>query len=298
MSFFSHDDMPSDTESGYVSGDSRHEPLPEIFLSKPHLKYLNSQLSRLPPQDILRWCIMTLPSLYQETAFGLTGLVTIDILSKLSGPLKPQVELIFIDTLHHFKETLALVDRVREQYPHTNLHIYKPKGLENAEEFTSKYGEKLWEVNDERYDWLAKVEPSERAYRDLNVKAVLTGRRKAQGGARSNMDVIEVDDTGLIKVNPLVNWTFDQVENYVHENNVPYNALLDQGYKSVGDWHSTQPVAAGESERSGRWKGTEKTECGIHNPKSKYAQFLADQAALEAKTNGSAVGIEQRPVTA
>ena len=64
-------------------------------------------------------------------------------------------------------------------------------------------------------------------------------------------------------------------------NNVPYNELLDRGYKSVGDWHSTQPVAAGEDERAGRWKGKAKTECGIHNPKSRYAQFLMEQQAKE-----------------
>lgn len=81
----------------------------------------------------------------------------------------------------------------------------------------------------------------------------------------------------MIKINPLANWSFDQVKEYVTENNVPYNELLDRGYKSVGDWHSTQPVKAGEDERAGRWKGQEKTECGIHNPRSKYAQFLMEQ---------------------
>ena len=88
------------------------------------------------------------------------------------------------------------------------------------------------------------------------------------------MDIIEVDEAGLIKINPLASWSFAQVEDYIRSNNVPYNELLDRGYKSVGDWHSTEPVSAGEDERAGRWKGTQKTECGIHNKRSKYAQFL------------------------
>lgn len=144
-------------------------------------------------------------------------------------------------------------------------------------DFTAKHGDKLWDTNDELYDYIAKVEPAERAYSELQVKAVLTGRRRSQGGKRGDLDIIEVDEAGLIKINPLANWSFAQVKAYVDEHNVPYNDLLNQGYKSVGDWHSTQPVAAGEDERSGRWKGKNKSECGIHNPKSRYAQFLAEQ---------------------
>jgi phosphoadenosine phosphosulfate reductase len=217
-----------------------------------------------------------LPGLYQTTALGLTGLVTLDILSKLDGPLKSQIDLIFLDTLYHFDETLSLLDRVRRRY-NTNIHIYKPAGADNADEFVAKHGDKLWETNEELYDFVAKVEPAQRAYSELQVRAVLTGRRRSQGGKRGDLDIIEIDDAGIIKVNPLANWSFAQVKEYVDANNVPYNELLNQGYKSVGDWHSTQPVAQGEDERSGRWKGRSKTECGIHNPKSKYAQFLHQQ---------------------
>jgi phosphoadenosine phosphosulfate reductase len=269
-------------DSGYVSADNSKAALPEVFFSKQHLKFINSQLQRLEPQDILRWCIITLPELFQETAFGLSGLATIDMLSKLSvGPISPSINLIFMDTLHHFDETLALVEKIETKYPSSIVHVFKPEGCDNADDFAAKYGDNLWEKNEELYDWKAKVEPSERAYAELNVKAVLTGRRKTQGGKRGNLDIVEVDDAGLIKVNPLANWTFDQVADYIRENDVPYNELLDQGYKSIGDWHSTQPVAPGEDERAGRWKGRAKTECGIHNPKSRYAMFLMEQQQKE-----------------
>ncbi|KAL2219164.1 3'-phosphoadenosine-5'-phosphosulfate reductase [Thermoascus aurantiacus ATCC 26904] len=264
------------TESGYASGSSSDDSLPEIVFTKPHLQFLNRQLQFLEPQDILRWCITTLPNLYQTTAFGLTGLVILDMLSKLNIPRPQMVDIIFLDTLHHFPETLALVDRVRKRYPLVNVHVYKPAGVETEEEFAQKYGPRLWETDDQLYDWTAKVEPAQRAYRELNVSAVLTGRRRSQGGKRGDLDIIEVDEAGLIKVNPLANWSFDQVKQYIKENNVPYNELLDRGYKSVGDYHSTQPVRDDEDERSGRWKGQEKSECGIHNPRSKYAQYLKE----------------------
>ena len=200
------------------------------------------------------------------------------MLSKMKIPRPQMIGLIFFDTLHHFPETLALVDRVRSRYPLFNLHIYKPKNLESAEEFSSKHGERLWESDDELYDWTAKVEPAQRAYRDLQVDAVLTGRRRTQGGKRGDLPVLEVDEAGLVKINPLARWTFEQVWDYIKANDVPYNELLDRGYKSIGDWHSTKPTSDGEDERSGRWQGQQKTECGIHNPRSKFAQYLKEQA--------------------
>jgi len=268
-----------DVESGYASASSENGSFADIYFTKPHLKFLNRQLNQLEPEDILKWCLISLPNLYQTTAFGLTGLVTLDILSKIENPTKTKIDLIFLDTLYHFDETLSLVDRVRRRYPEVNLNVYKPKGCETVEDFKAKHGDQLWETNDELYDWVAKVEPAQRAYAELQVKAVLTGRRRSQGGKRGDLDIIEVDDAGIIKINPLANWSFKQVQAYINEHNVPYNELLDRGYKSVGDWHSTQPIKEGEDERAGRWKGRDKTECGIHNKRSRYAQFLMEQEA-------------------
>lgn len=268
---------PKDTDSGYASGTASEVGMPEVYFTKPHLHFLNRQLQFLEPQEILKWCITTLPHLFQSTAFGPTGLVSLDMLSKMKIPRPQMVDMIFLDTLHHFPETLSLVDRVRDRYPLVNLHVYKPEGANTAQEFTNRHGDKLWEKNDQLYDWVAKVEPAQRAYRELGVNAILTGRRRTQGGQRGDLDVIEVDEAGLIKVNPLANWSFQQVQDYIKANDVPYNELLDRGYKSVGDWHSTQPIKEGEGERAGRWKGHQKTECGIHNPRSRYAQFLMEQ---------------------
>jgi len=211
------------TDSGYSSGSSSEMEIPEIYLTKRHLQHLNRSLQFLEPQDVLRWCVTTLPHLFQTTAFGLTGLVTLDMLSKLNIPRPQMVDLIFLDTLHHFKETLDLVERVQRQYPNVTVHIYKPADCDTVEDFNAKYGEKLWETDEKMYDWAAKVEPAQRAYRELGVDAVLTGRRRSQGGKRGDLDIIEIDEAGLIKVNPMANWTFQQVQEYIKTNNVPYN---------------------------------------------------------------------------
>jgi phosphoadenosine phosphosulfate reductase len=266
----------SNLESGYASGASSAGTLPSLILTKQHLKFLNSTLNNLPPIDILRWAKITFPNLYQTTAFGISGLVTLDMLSKLQieTPSAPTIDAIFLDTLYHFQETLALVEKAKARYPNVNLHIYKPEGVTTAVEFEARHGKELWKSNPDLYDWVAKVEPAQRAYSDLSVAAVLTGRRRSQGAKRESLDIIEIDEAGLIKINPLASWSFKEVNEYIQTNNVPYNELLDRGYKSVGDWHSTEPVKEGEDERAGRWKGQAKTECGIHNKRSKYAQFL------------------------
>ncbi|KAI3341124.1 phosphoadenosine phosphosulfate reductase [Ustulina deusta] len=273
-------------ESGYASATSSFSAasstssLPQITLTKPHLRYLNQQMEKMTPIERLRFSMHLFPNLYQTTAFGLTGLVTIDMLSKLaaSDAALPRVDAVFLDTLYHFPETYALVSRIRERYPAIKLHVYKPDGAATAAEFESQYGAELYATASELYDWLAKVEPQQRAYAELSVAAVFTGRRRSQGGERDKIPILEVDDErGIVKINPLLDWSFAQVEAYIAEHDVPYNALLDRGYKSVGDWHSTSPVAAGEDERAGRWKGQQKTECGIHNKKSRYAQFLLAQ---------------------
>jgi phosphoadenosine phosphosulfate reductase len=108
------------------------------------------------------------------------------------------------------------------------------------------------------------------------VEAVITGRRQSQGADRAQLQPIEIDSTGLINVNPLCRWSFEDVKEYIDLFAVPSNELLDQGYKSVGDWHSTKVPVEGQDERAGRWSGNaQKTECGLHKDYFKmYATFL------------------------
>lgn len=274
-----------DIESGYVSGQDGEVAVksasssPLISLSKPHIEYLNDQMESMHPMDILRFCKIMFPNLYQSTAFGLTGLATIDMLSKIQAenPNSRTVDLIFLDTMYHFNETYELVDRIKARYPNVPIHVFKPEGADTPEELEEVYGKEFYHTAGEMYDYIVKVEPLQRAYDTLNVAAVLNGRRRSQGAARGSIPIIELDEErNIIKINPLAAWSFSQVSDYIKENSVPYNALLDKGYKSVGDWHSTVPVKDGDDERAGRWAGQAKTECGIHNKKSRYAQFLSD----------------------
>jgi len=155
---------------------------------------------------------------------------------------------------------------VEERY-NRKLLAFGPQAAKTREEFEQLYGKELWKTDPDFYQFLTKVEPTSRALAELQVNVWITGRRRAQGDARSDLEVLELDEDGRLKVNPLAYASWSHVETYIKDNKVPYNALLDRGYKSVGDFHST--IATGEEggERSGRWAGSGRTECGMHKSK-------------------------------
>jgi len=123
----------------------------------------NALLAESSPQEILRWAVANLPGLYQTTAFGLTGLASLDMLSKISkkaaadkSNVEHLVPVIFIDTMYHFKETLALRERLERKYK-IQCKVYTPPGVSTPEQFEERYGEELWKTDEDTYDYLVKV---------------------------------------------------------------------------------------------------------------------------------------------
>ncbi|KAI9499517.1 phosphoadenosine phosphosulfate reductase [Zychaea mexicana] len=280
--------MPVSTNIARI--ESSADLTPEV------LKKLNEYLGTLDPREIIEWAIDHLPNLHQTTALGLTGLVSLDIINKISIDRDQQhlIPLIFLDTLYHFDETIELVHRCEETYD-VKFNIYRPTNAETAKEFEAEHGERLWETDEATYDFLVKVEPAQRAYEQHQVKSVITGRRRSQKGDRGEIPVLEVDSTGLIKLNPLAFWDFKQVWTYIRANEVPYNSLVDQGYRSIGDWHSTKKPASEEDERSGRWSGKEKTECGMHQDYFKMrAAFVAAKKKKEQQRQATVAAASTR----
>lgn len=134
---------------------SLHTPL-EFPLSPETLAAINDHLRPLDPPQILQWALTHLPHLYQTTAFGLTGLVAIDMLSKIAPTPADRPPLIFIDTLHHFPETYDLVAEVEKRYG-VSVNVFKPEGCTSVADFEIKWGERSWERDEETYDFAVKV---------------------------------------------------------------------------------------------------------------------------------------------
>lgn len=225
------------------------------------LDALNQEFETATPQDILRWAIRMFPQgLAQTNAFSIP--VTIHMLYEELQPDR-RVPVIFLDTLHHFDETLATVEQAQQRYQ-LDLHIYQTVGANTRAEFAARYGDELWLHDIDQFHYLTKVEPLQRALQDVDVEAWVTGRRRDQSESRQAMPILEQDSDGRLKINPLANWTRKDLWRYVFQHNVVYNPLHDRGYASIGDEPLTTPVQAGEDERAGRWRGSAKTECGIH----------------------------------
>jgi phosphoadenosine phosphosulfate reductase len=234
-----------------------------IALSADHLAFLNERLASLSVDELLRWCALTLPNLAQVTSFGPSGMVIMERMHALGI----RVPVIFLDTLHHFDETLAHAESASARFD-LDVRVYRCRYAHTQQQFVERFKEDcMYERDVELYDWLVKVEPLERALRELKIDAWLTGRRRSQGGERTAMPILEFDESdGRLKINPLAHHSAEDIWQAIRDRSIPYNPLHDQGYKSVGDRHATVPVTANEDERSGRWQGDEeKTECGIHN---------------------------------
>lgn len=228
-----------------------------------NLDELNQRFDTAHPREILAWCVENIPTGFVQTsAFNVDDLVITDILYRDLKPETP-VPVIFLDTLYHFPQTLELVAKAKELY-NLDLQVYKIPDIDSREAFAAQYGDALWDKDIQQFHHLTKIEPLQRGLAELNTVAWITGRRRDQAVTREDMPVFELDNQERIKVNPLAAWTRKASWTYVHEHNVIYNPLHDQGYPSIGDEPITTPVAEGEDERAGRWRGTGKTECGIH----------------------------------
>jgi phosphoadenosine phosphosulfate reductase len=209
------------------------------------------------PQHVLSWAFRTFgKKVAISSAFGVEGMVLIDMASRISKNFR----LFTIDTEFLFAETYNLMDRIEEKYGITIERVYSAL---SPEEQQRVHGEALWTSNPDLCCNLRKVEPLRRKLDELS--AWITSIRRDQTSVRSGAKRIEWDAKfGLVKVNPIVDWTSKQVWRYIHDHDVPYNALHDQDYPSIGCTHCTRAVRPGEDPRAGRWPGFNKTECGLH----------------------------------
>jgi phosphoadenosine phosphosulfate reductase len=189
------------------------------------------------------------------SSFGADSIVLLHMLSKIDR----SVPVIFVDTLMLFRETLQYQKDVAAGLQLTDVRIVSP----STSVLISKDVDCL--LHQSKPDVccsIRKTEPLNKALTGFD--SWITGRKRSQGGVRSEMPLFERDNRKL-KVNPLANWSFEQVRTYISENKLPNHPLLAKRYTSIGCHPCTTPVAAGESVRAGRWRGTDKTECGIHD---------------------------------
>ncbi|MEZ4711605.1 MAG: phosphoadenylyl-sulfate reductase [Caldilineaceae bacterium] len=245
-----------------TSTQSNLAPLAPHRWAPANLTHIARRFEKQAPPALLNWAAASFgQDLVMATGFGPSGVVLMHMVSEMSTVqrrFKPAVFYLQTDLL--FPETLALRDRLAEQMGIRFVEVHS--GLSLAEQ-ALRYGAELWQQSPNLCCQLRKVNPLREFL--SNKRAWITGIRRDQSSTRASAPLVMWDEANqLVKLNPLAGWSSDQIWTYIYQHNLPYNALHDQGYPSIGCTMCTRAVRPGEDERAGRWAGLGKTECGIH----------------------------------
>jgi phosphoadenosine phosphosulfate reductase len=217
-------------------------------------------LEKASAEERVRWALEAHGErLVMTTSFGIQSAVMLHLVTQVA----PSIPVIFIDTGYLFPETYRFAEDLTNRLK-LNLKTYVP--ARTAAQQEALYG-KLWEQGLDglkRYNLTNKVEPMDRAIRELGATAWLAGLRRSQSNTREALRVVQQQNK-ITKVHPIIDWDNPRIHRYLTEHGLPYHPLWEQGYVSLGDWHSTSKLEPGMTEQDTRFSGL-KRECGLHEP--------------------------------
>jgi phosphoadenosine phosphosulfate reductase len=221
-------------------------------------KRINEWLGSVDAATRVRWSLANLPGPFAlSSSFGAQAAVSLHLVAQAD----PGIPVILVDTGYLFPETYQFIEQLRKQL---NLNIQRFSSPQSVPEFEAQYG-KLWEQGRDGLDQyleLRKVEPMRRALQTLGTQTWFAGLRRSQAESRAKLNPLEVRD-GRFKVHPIFDWSDRDVYLYLKAHGLSYHPLWDQGYISIGDWHSTKSLSEVSSAEELRFSGL-KRECGIH----------------------------------
>ncbi len=218
----------------------------------------NELFAAMSPQERIAWSLENSEGEFiLSSSFGIQSAVLLHMLTEQ----KPDISIVLLDTGYLFPETYRFIDELTERL---TLNVKRYSSLLSPAWQEARYGE-LWHQGVEgikRYNQMNKVEPMARALDELNVGTWFSGLRRQQSSTRENKPFVELSQ-GTVKVYPILDWTNKDVHYYLKDNDLPYHPLWDQGYVSVGDSHTSQPLKPGMTEEETRFFGLTR-ECGLH----------------------------------
>ena len=235
---------------------------------------LNAELASYSAEELIRWAVERFaPRLVVSSSFGAHSALVLHMVHRVA----PNLPILWIDTGYLFPETYRFAHELKERF-RLNLQVYAPSLSAAYQE--ALYG-RLWEQGEEgvrRYLQLNKLEPMQRALREHRAQAWIAGLRGDQTEHRRALRKLELQD-GRYKIHPILDWDEGRVDEYLHRHSLPYHPLHGEGYRSIGDWHSTLPTLADQDPREGRILG-QKRECGLHLPISPEQDASLRSSAL------------------
>lgn len=213
------------------------------------------ELADATPEQAIRWAVDNFGDRL-IVASNMQDAVLIDLAAKV----KPDVDVLFLETGYHFAETLGVRDAVDAIYP--DVRIVNAEAEQSVADQEAEFG-LLNKTNPSECCRLRKVVPLQNTLK--NYDAWITGVRRVDAPTRANTPIVQWDErNGLVKINPIAPWTDEQFRSYINDNGILENPLVAEGYPSIGCAPCTAKVALGADPRSGRWAGQSKTECGLH----------------------------------
>ena len=241
------------------------------------LDAVNAELALANAEEVIRWAAGRFPGrVIMTSSFGTQAAVMLHLVTRVI----PDIPIVFIDTGFHFPETYRFAEEMTRRL-NLNLKVYQPE-ISSARMVALKG--QLWDQGVEgmnEYDRIRKVEPMVRALKELAPAAWFAGLRAQQTDFRKTLRKVELDGKrGVYKIHPILDWTGKDVHDYLKKHELPYHPLHEQGYVSIGDWHSTRPITGEDAdERSTRFRGL-KQECGLHVPQTEEESQSRDASGL------------------
>jgi phosphoadenosine phosphosulfate reductase len=231
---------------------------PQIDVTALDLAAENAVLEKKTAEERVRWALDGLrPRIVLSSSFGAQAAVLLHLVTRQW----PEIPVVLVDTGYLFPETYRFVDELTERL-RLNLKVYRPALSAAYQE--ARYG-KLWEQGVDgitRYNRMNKIEPMQRALDELDAHAWIVGLRRSQASTRRELGVLGMQD-GFLKAHPIVDWNDKHVYDYLTRYDLPYHPLWEQGYPSIGDWHTSAKLTDGMAEEETRFFGL-KRECGLH----------------------------------
>ena len=235
----------------------KQQPL-TLDISKEDLADINEMLEQMTAQERIAWALDNLPDTHiVSSSFGAQSAVMLHMLTKV----QPDIPVVLTDTGYLFPETYKFIDELVEKL-NLNLHVYSANMSSAWQE--ARFG-RLWEQGIEgieKYNKMNKVEPMQRALNDLDAGTWFAGLRRSQSDTRGKLPVLQKAGQQF-KMYPIIDWSNKDLHYYLKDNELSYHPLWEQGYVSIGDWHTTQSLQEGMSEQDTRFFGL-KRECGLH----------------------------------
>ena len=225
-------------------------------MTPKEIETLSATFEEKTPQEIVAWAVETFcPDIAMSSSFQTQSVPLLHIVSQI----EPNMQTLFANTGFHYWDTLMFREQLERIW---NLNIVDLRVDDSWRVFLRRFGKDLYAQEPDLCCFIHKVQPMQSAL--AGVKAWITGIRREQTAHRSKAEILELQKDGLLKINPMLNWTRRDVWQYIQEYDLPEHPLFAKGYTSIGCMPCTRPVFPGDDTRSGRWQGMGKTECGLH----------------------------------